>query len=173
MRQWYMVTVIGMDRAGIVAALAQALFKGGANLGEASMSRLGGNFTIMLMVETGLARAQLEHSLAPVAHEMGLRIHVDPIEGRLHAHREPNLRVTVHGADRPGIVAQITGILAALGFEIHDLYSDVGGSPDRPIYIMMLEGRLTASLDVLEQALGPLRAGGIEVRATPIDTMVG
>jgi glycine cleavage system transcriptional repressor len=173
MKHWYMVTVVGQDRPGIVATLAQALFSGGANLGEASMARLGGNFTIMLMVETDAERARLEHSLAPVAHELALRVHVDPIEGRLHAQREPNLRVTVHGADRPGIVAQVTGALAAQGFNIHDLYSDVGGSAERPVYIMMLEGYLASGTETLERALAPLRDDGVEVRIVPIETMVG
>src|SRR4030067_3820292 len=51
MKRWYMVTVVGKDRPGIVAGLTEALYRGGANLGEASMARLGGNFTIMLMVQ--------------------------------------------------------------------------------------------------------------------------
>lgn len=47
MKRWHMLTVVGRDRAGIVAALTDTLYRGGANLGEASMTRLGGNFTIM------------------------------------------------------------------------------------------------------------------------------
>jgi len=49
MKRLYMVTVVGRDRPGIVAALTDALYRGGANLGETSMARLGGNFTIMLI----------------------------------------------------------------------------------------------------------------------------
>src|SRR5688500_6474480 len=99
MKRWHMLTVVGQDRAGIVAALSDALYRGGANLGEASMARLGGNFTIMMMVQTDSDARALETSLAPVAEKLGLRVHVDAIDARLHQHVEPNARITVHGAD--------------------------------------------------------------------------
>lgn len=173
MKRWYMLTVVGQDRPGIVAALAQALYASGANLGEASMARLGGNFTIMLMVEAGVERVAIEQSLMRTARDFGLQLHIDAIEGKLHAHAEPNIRVVVHGADRPGIVAQVTGALAAQGFNILDLQSDVGGSSEQPIYIMMLQGYAAGDLAELQAALAPLRSSGIEVRATAVDTMVG
>ena len=49
---WYMLTLIGEDKPGIVAAVTQSLYELGLNLGETSMLRLGGNFTIMMMVST-------------------------------------------------------------------------------------------------------------------------
>lgn len=173
MKRWYMLTVVGQDRPGIVAALTQALYEGGANLGEASMARLGGNFTIMLMVEADMDRVAIERSLTPTARDFGLQLHIDAIEGKLHTHVEPNVRVVVHGADRPGIVAQVTAALAATGFNILDLDSDVAGSAERPIYIMMLHGYTASDIAQIEAALTPLRRNGIEVRATPLDTMVG
>lgn len=172
MKHWYMVTVVGKDRSGIVAALADALYRGGANLGEASMVRLGGNFTVMMMVQTTADVAGIEQWLAPVARDMGLRVHVDAIDAKLHAHIEPNMRITVHGADRPGIVAQVTAVLAKHGFNILDLDSDVGGSVDKPLYIMILEGHSADGIASLEGALAPLRASGIEVRVSALDIML-
>ena len=52
MNHWYMMTVVGKDRPGIVAHLSAALYDGGCNLGEASMIRLGANFSIMMMVRS-------------------------------------------------------------------------------------------------------------------------
>ena len=173
MKQWHMVTVVGKDRAGIVAALTDALYRASANLGEASMVRLGGNFTVMMMVQAEADASGIEQWLAPVARTMGLRVHVDPIEGQLHAHVEPNAHITVHGADRPGIVAQVTAVLAAHGFNILDLDSDVAGSADKPVYVMLLEGHTVAGIESLERVLAPLRQGGIEVRVTSLETMVG
>ena len=51
MQNWYMLTLVGKDRPGIVAEVSQTLFEAGGNLGEASMARLGGNFTVMLMLQ--------------------------------------------------------------------------------------------------------------------------
>jgi glycine cleavage system transcriptional repressor len=173
MNSWHMLTVVGRDRPGIVAALTDALYRGGANLGEASMTRLGGNFTIMLMVESGVDAAGLARLLDPITRKFELHLHLDAIEGRLHSHVEPNVRVAVHGADRPGIVAQVTTALAAQGFNILDLDSDVGGAPDKPIYVMVLEGYADGGAEALERGVAPLRASGIEVRVTAIDVLVG
>lgn len=170
---WYMVTVVGADRPGIVARLTRLLFEGGCNLGEASMTRLGGNFTIMLMVRGVDDETRLTALLTPLTRELGLRVHVDAIEGRLHRHIEPNVQVAVHGADRPGIVAQVTQALAAAGFNILDLDSGVGGTADRPIYVMTIDGHVPGGTEALERALAPVRRSGIEVRIEPIDTLVG
>lgn len=173
MKRWYMLTVIGQDRPGIVAALTQALYKGGANLGETSMARLGGNFSIMLMAETAAEPTVIGQWLEGVKRDFNLQVHVDLIDGHLHSHVEPNARVVVHGADRPGIVAQVTTVLADQGFNILDLQSDVGGTVQQPIYIMMLEGHIAGDIVTLESALAPLRKKGVEVQATAIDTMIG
>jgi len=171
-RRWFMLTLIGADQPGIVARVTEALYQGGCNLGEASMARLGGNFAVMLMVEGAEADA-IGKLVTPVTRDLGLRLHVDPIEGSLHRHQDPNVQVTVHGADRPGIVAQVTGALARAGFNILDLYSDVGGSSDRPIYVMIIDGHADGGVSTIEAALAPLRANGIEVRVSALDTLIG
>jgi glycine cleavage system transcriptional repressor len=173
MKQWYMLTVVGKDRPGIVAGLSSALYQAGANLGEASMVRLGGNFTIMLMVEAGADEAAFQQQLENFARPMLLHVHLDRIEGHLHQHLEPNVEITVHGADRPGIVAQVTSALSAAGFSILDLDSDVGGTDDRPIYIMVMDGHVPGGVPALASALDAVRQSGIEIRATPVQTLVG
>lgn len=173
MKQWYMMTVIGADRAGIVARLTKALYAGRCHLGEASMVRLGGNFTIMLMVQSELDLQGLRDLVQPIAADMRLHVHLDAIDAHLHQHLEPNVQVQVFGADRAGIVADVTGALAAAGFNILDLNSDIAGTADRPIYVMMIDGFCERGIDQLEDALAPLRASGIDVHLSPIDTLIG
>lgn len=173
MNNWYMLTLIGEDKPGIVAAVTQALYERGMNLGEASMLRLGGNFTIMLMVSGDRTGDQLEQELKPVAAEIGLCLHVDPMKGGLHQHIAPNLIVRVSGADRAGIVAKVTSALADTGFNILDLESDVAGSKDKPVYIMQIAGVSDLPLEQLEEAVSGLRSEGIEVNISPLETLVG
>ncbi|NIP72867.1 MAG: ACT domain-containing protein [Gammaproteobacteria bacterium] len=173
MDKWYMLTVVGSDRPGIVARLTHALFEGGANLGEASMMRLGGNFTIMLMVEYAGTAHRLDELVEPVLQSLGLRWHVDRIEGRLHQHRLPDVRIRVSGADRAGIVARVTGALAEAGLNILELESDVGGSAERPIYVMHIEGHAVEGVEVLRSALAAVSDEGMDVSLEPIDTMIG
>ena len=173
MSSWYMLTLVGQDQAGIVARVTKALYELGCQLGETSMMRLGGNFTMMLMTQYNGDPVQLESKLSQVASDMQLRLHVDPIEGRLHAHIEPNLQISVHGADRPGIVARVTEQLEHHQFNILDLESDVGGTEQKPIYIMHIVGSTPSSQEEIVTALQALITDGIHIKVSAIDTKVG
>lgn len=174
MKNWFMLTLVGQDRAGIVAGVTRALYEGGCNLGEASMVRLGGMFTIMMMVESDHDRAHLESLTRPADDAAGLRVHIDRIEGSLHSHIEPNYRFTVYGADQAGIVAETTEALARLGLNIINLESDVGGTKENPIYILHIEGVTKKKHEKIEKALNELsQRKNIEIRITPINTLIG
>ncbi len=168
MNNWKMLTLVGEDQPGIVAKVTAALYRNGCNLGEASMIRLGANFSIMMMVA---GEGSAEEILAPVASELDLHLHVDEIIGGLHRHLVPNIQVRVLGADRAGIVAQVAGALLNVGFNILELESDVAGSPDQPVYIMNIEGYTDAALEQVENAVSSL--GDIDVSVSPIETLIG
>ena len=173
--RWFMVSLVGRDRPGIVAGVTQALYAGGCTLGETSMMRLGGNFSIMMMAACPVASAEgLVALLRPQVESLGLHLHVDPIEARLHEHPQPDVRITVYGADRPGIVAQVTTALAAAGFNILDLESDVGGTTEAPIYVLHMEGQALEGVAPLRSALEALRReAGVEVSLSPVEAMIG
>ncbi|MCG6967061.1 MAG: ACT domain-containing protein [Chromatiaceae bacterium] len=170
---WYMLTLIGEDKPGIVASVSKALFEHGLNLGETSMLRLGGNFTIMMMVSGVHGEADLRDRLKPVIEALGMCLHVDPIQAHLHEHLLPNIQVTVSGADRAGIVAQVTAALAAAGFNILDLESDVAGTQQKPVYIMQIAGVAEVPVEAIERALEPLRLDGVDVNVNAVETYIG
>ena len=91
--------------------------------------------------------------IEPVSRSFDLRHHVDAIEGELLHHMEPDVRITVYGADRSGIIAEATGILAEKGFNILNLESDVGGTAENPIYVMTIEGIAEQGIEILEEGL--------------------
>lgn len=173
MSKWYMLTLVGKDRPGIVAHVSAALYESGCNLGEASMMRLGGNFTIMLMVLFDGSAKALTALVKPITDSLELHAHIDGIEGKLHDHLTPDVRITVYGADRAGIVAKVTGALAEAGLHILDLESDVAGSEDRPIYVMHIEGHAAEGIEALASAMEIVKKEGVEARISPIDTLIG
>jgi glycine cleavage system transcriptional repressor len=174
MKNWFMLTLVGRDRAGIVAKISAALYQENCNLGEASMARLGGNFTIMLMIQfDGLAET-LDRILEPVCGSLELRYHVDQIEGELHHHLEPDVQISVHGADRAGIVAEVTRVLAEAGLDILSLESDVAGTNENPLYVMSIEGVAVNGVSALNKALETLDCGeDVEVHLSEIDILRG
>jgi glycine cleavage system transcriptional repressor len=173
MDKWFMLTVIGKDRPGIVAKITAALYDGGCHLGEASMMRLGGNFAIMLMVRHAASGKLLFSMVEPVAESLGLHLHVDSIKGKLHQHMVPDVRLSISGADRAGIVASVTNILAQAGLHILDLESDVAGDDEHPIYIMHIEGHASEGMDSLQAAVELIKKDGIDVHLSAIDTVIG
>jgi len=170
---WYMLSLTGEDQAGIVAQVTSVLFESGCHLGEASMMRLGSSFSMMLMLRTDRTSDELLDALKPVVQALNLHVHLDPMEGGLHRHQIPDVRITVHGADRAGIVSQVTTRLAEAGLNILDLESDVGGSDEEPIYIMVIEGLATQGLEPIEALEQELEQQSIDVRIEPIQTYLG
>ena len=174
MTDWHMLTLVGADRPGIVAAVTERLYRQGWSLGEASALRLGGNFTIMMMVAAnGDGEQALEAVLRPLADAMDLRLHVDAIGGGLHRHLVPNIQVRVSGADRAGIVAGVTGALAQAGFNILELQSDVAGAEDNPVYIMNIQGYAEQTVEALQAAVDRLNEPDIDVSVSAVDTLIG
>jgi Glycine cleavage system regulatory protein len=171
-QHWKLLTLVGPDRPGIVAEVSRVLLGAGAELGEASMMRLGGLFTIMLMVGLEGDGAQLKGLLESVRNEFKLRVHVDELNAGLHRRIDPDVLITVYGADRVGIVAEVTAALARAGLSITDLRSDVAGSEDKPIYIMSIEGVAQQGIPPLEQALAGI-SPDIRVTLAPIELMRG
>jgi glycine cleavage system transcriptional repressor len=173
MSSWYMLTLVGKDQPGIVARVTTALFEAGCNLGETSMIRLGDNFTIMMMVQSESGDETLHAVLMPVIEALGLVLHIDAIDARLHQRLTPDVCILVHGADRAGIVSQVTTKAAEAGLNILDLESDVGGTESEPIYILQIEGVAAEGVESIERALAPLRADGVKVDVRPIETLIG
>lgn len=173
MSNWYMLTLIGKDQPGIVAKITTALFEAGCNLGETSMIRLGNNFTVMMMVESLPGDAALREVLQPVVDSLRLVLHIDAIDGVLHQRPVPDVCILVHGADRAGIVSQVTSRAARAGLNIIDLESDVAGSDAQPIYILQIQGIAAQGIEAIEAELAPLQAEGVKVDVRPVDTLIG
>ena len=165
------VTVVGVDRPGIVAAVTRALFDLGCNLEDATSTILRGHFSMMLVIRApaGTDAESVEESLSGAAQEMHLVVTARAInEGGVGA-TAPTHMVSVYGADRPGIVFQVTDLLAAAGANVTDLTSRLIDSGDEPIYALMLEVASPEGLD-LESALDELRGRlGVELSAHPIE----
>ncbi len=174
MKNWFMLTLVGKDRPGIVAKVSEALFQGNYSIGEATMARLGGNFTMMLMVQGGEGQKDLEGRIHDAVAEMCLLYHIDAIEGELHHHIDPDVRISIYGADRAGIVAEATGLLAEAGLNILSLETDVGGTEDSPLFIMHIEGLAAEGIEPLEAVCKKLAEDKkVETHLSPIDTLMG
>jgi glycine cleavage system transcriptional repressor len=165
------ITVIGHDRPGIVADVAGALAGLGANLTDSTMTRLRGHFA-MTLICTGPGAAEVEQALLPFCTDGRLLATVREVRPEAAAKPlgEPYV-LSVHGADRLGIVAAVTRVVAGAGGNITDLTTRL--SP--PLYLLVAEVDLPPSAaDELSAALAEVAADldvGVTLRRSVSDVL--
>lgn len=160
------ITVLGDDRPGIVADVAGTLADLGINLTDSTMTRLRGHFAMTLICTGEVAPETVETALLPLAAGGSLLATVRVVrpEAELPAPGTPYL-VSLHGADRLGIVAAVTRVLARAGGNITDLSTRLVG----PLYT------LVAEVDLPDEAVAAVRTElartaaefGVEVTIRP------
>lgn len=149
----FSLSAVGADRPGIVAGVSGVLVDLGCNLEDSTMAVLQGYFAILLVVSAGpdVRAADLEAALGAVADEFDLVVTVrDLDESPAHPGSASDgvpWTISVHGADRTGIVHGVTAALAAEGGNVVDLATHLVGPSESPVYVMTLRVTLPASPD--------------------------
>lgn len=145
MQKTVVITGAGRDRVGIVAELADFLFKLGCNLLDSSMTLLRGEFALILMttLPEGMSIEELNAGLFKLQEKLLLNFSVRELAAEEIAEQEPQqfqYIISVYGADKPGIVAGITKKLAELKMSITDVQTkSVRQESGSEIFVMMLE----------------------------------
>jgi glycine cleavage system transcriptional repressor len=167
-RLW--LSALGADRPGIVAAVSGVLVDLGCNLEDSTMTNLQGHFAVMLVVAApdGVTAAALEDALGGVAGSFELVVAVRPLgdapaPGDAARAATESWTIAVHGADRPGIVRDVTSALAEAGGNVVDLSTHLIGPTDAPVYVMTLWVTLAAG------AAGEAAAERIREAAAALD----
>jgi glycine cleavage system transcriptional repressor len=138
------VTVVGHDRPGIIARTAEVLSAYGMNLEDSSMTLLRGHFAMTLICAGRTPAAEVEAALsAAIDPSLAVTVRGVPDEGDRQPVGSTHL-VTVHGADRLGIVARLAGTIAAAGGNITDLTTRLTGD----LYVLVAEVDLPPAADV-------------------------
>ena len=138
------ITVVGHDRPGIIAQAAEVLSQCGMNLEDSSMTLLRGHFAMTLICAGEADTDQIEAALqALVDDSLDVTVREVPEEPDLPPLGSTYL-VTVHGADRLGIVARLASVIAQAGGNITDLTTRLSGT----LYVLLAEVDLPRSADV-------------------------
>jgi glycine cleavage system transcriptional repressor len=166
----FAVTVLGHDRPGIVADTTAALARLGGNLEDSTMTLLGGHFAMLLLVRTASGREGVERALQPLGADGLLTVDVREVtdDAATPAPACDLYVLSVHGADRAGIVSAVTGVLAGAGGNVTDLTTRLASG----LYVLLADVALPASVDVaaLRQALTATADElGVDVSLRPVD----
>ena len=156
------LTFVGDDRPGLVNAISQAVAAHGGTWLESRSVRLAGKFAGVVLVSVpDESLIPLESALAKLA-PSGLRVSIDR-GGAAEAQRpERTVRLDVVGAERPGIVRDVTQALTGLGVNIEEFASGLEGEPFTGVEMFRATARLSVpeglKLDELRKALERLAA---------------
>lgn len=132
------VTVIGHDRPGIIADVAEVLSGLGMNLTDSTMTRLRGHFAMTLICTGDPDPAEVQRALSARAENVS----VHPVQPE-PAHVDGGLPyvLTVHGADRLGIVAAVARAVTEVGGNVTDLTTRLAGE----LYLLVAEVDITSA----------------------------
>jgi len=176
-----MLTAFGQDRPGIVASLAEGLYELRCNIEDTCMTRLRGEFAMMVMVRlpSNLPPDLLTDRLAPRTAPLGLTVLCREITPQAASAEPPSkapiFMLSVYGADRPGIVAQVAREVANQGGNITDMNTRVIGEADRPVYVMVLEVQIQPgqNTELLQEALARLKPTlGVDITFRAIENIL-
>ncbi len=128
MRETVVLTVLGPDRTGLVEVLADRIAAAGGNWEASHMARLAGQFAGIVLVTTERGRVdamvQALRGLDTFGLEVTARVTSVPT-----APAGTRLALGLTGNDRPGIVRDVSRVLAEHGVNVEELESTISSAP--------------------------------------------
>jgi glycine cleavage system regulatory protein len=150
------LTLIGPDRPGLVEAVAEVIAAHGGNWLESRMAHLAGKFAGVLRAEVPAPRAQAVIDALARLEERGLRIVAELAAAPPPADRRL-MELEVVGLDRPGIVREISQLLARHAINVEELRTDRTSAPMSGEMLFRAQARVqvptTADLAAVRAAL--------------------
>jgi glycine cleavage system transcriptional repressor len=138
------LSVLGKDQPGIVAAVSGVLFAKNCNVENVSQTILQTEFAGIFIVSFSddLSLAALEQALMAKLQPLDLNVHIKPLRGQTPASTYPESEpfiITTKGPDRKGLVAGITEVIARHGVNITNLQAIFKGGDEPGDNIMIYE----------------------------------
>ncbi|MFP4540349.1 MAG: glycine cleavage system protein R [Opitutales bacterium] len=161
------LTVLGPDRPGLVADVASAIAAAGGNWMESRMVRLGGQFAGLVEAEIPAhARSAVDSALEDLRGR-GLRLTVEAVIGPdlTPGPEEQELRLELLTPDRPGILREVTTLLAQYRLNVEELATGFEAAPWSGELLFRARLRVRGSrhaavdVDALRQAIEDTAAG--------------
>ncbi|MEZ5093627.1 glycine cleavage system protein R [Nocardioides sp.] len=124
------LTLLGSDRAGLVSAVSRVISERGGSWERSQMAHLAGAFAGL--VEVAVPGDRVDALLADIEAlgQQGLRVSVERT-GPVSTEQPAGSRLALHlvGADRPGIVAEVSSLLAEHRVNVEELSTAVVEAP--------------------------------------------
>ena len=142
--QKVIISIVGQDRSGIIAAVSKVLFEQNCNIENVSQSTLQYIFAGIFIATTpeGLSVESLHRSLNAEMAPLGLDVHITSLESAaapVSSSTGEAYIITTKGPDRKGLVAGISEVIARFEGNITNLQAVFKGGDDPGDNIMIYE----------------------------------
>ena len=142
-KDYFVVTIIGPDRRGLVAGITTEIASHDANIEESYMSRLGGEFAVLMLLSLSNGKSEMLLGGLEKLQSDQVKVFVKETDlARLRVFEGfVPYEVSVIGADHEGIVHQVARYLAELRIQIDEMETQVTPAPitGTPLFSMMAE----------------------------------
>lgn len=150
--QQLVITAVGNDQPGLVDQISGFLLEQGANVADARMINLRGQFAMIILAEASeLVADAIREKATRVAAAAGLNINIAEA-GQPNVVRMTGLpfRLKTYAMDQPGIVHKVTALLAKHGVNIEELQTRLAAASvsGAPLFSMTLTLTIPANLSV-------------------------
>lgn len=142
------LTVLGDDRPGLVESLSYAIATHGGNWLESRMARLAGKFAGILRASVPQANAEALTQALRGLEAQGLRVMLDWSSAAAPGRDYRWLTLDLIGTDRPGIIRDISQVLAWRGINIDELNTEYTSAPMSGEMLFKATAQLRVPLDV-------------------------
>ena len=115
------LTIIGRDRAGVVASLADVVRFHEGNWKRSELAEIAGTFAGVVVVEVGDDRVDELLTNLLVLREQGLHVTAQQVEEPTDAPDADEVRLRLTGDDRPGVVHELSTAISDHGISISRL----------------------------------------------------
>lgn len=161
------ISVLGHDRPGIIAAIARILFENDGNIENVSQTSLQSEFAGIFIVAIPdiLSQADLAGRMAAALDGMDLQVHIKPVEPRHEAETSPAVEsfiITTRGPDQKGLVARVTEVIARHRANVTNCQAVFKGGNDPNSNIMIYEVDIPPETDQ-QRLFSELRQKGADL----------
>jgi len=115
MNSLYVISAVGKDQPGLVHSVSNILGELGINIVDIEARSIRGHFMMFLVVDLSTSSSNYEEmmtKLSPLSSNFDLGLRVEPYEEGRRKSDKRLMILTVMGIDRPGIVAELSGLFA-------------------------------------------------------------
>lgn len=142
------LTIIGRDRAGVVAELADVVRFHEANWKRSELAEISGTFAGVVVVDVDDDRADELLTNLLILRQQGLHITAEQIDAPVDAPDGQHVRLRFTGDDRPGVVHEISSTISGFGISISRLGTVLDTSGDVDLFEITAQLVVPAAVDL-------------------------